>query len=135
MDQDDPEYIKEKSKQLCRILDTNYKKADLEHEVKKITHLTKSQQVILLGCLKCVMNISPMAILVSGTDHWYAHLSRTRISPTMQEILPNRFIHLNYFKKDLNILVSVGVLKKLNCSEWDDPSFISKGVWLSYIYI
>ena len=53
MDEDDTEAIKEQSKLLGRILIAKYEKADLEQEVMKLTHLTKSQGVILLGCLKC----------------------------------------------------------------------------------
>ena len=52
MDQGYPDSIQEQSIRLGRILDANYKKADLEQEVNKLTHLTKSQWVILLSCLK-----------------------------------------------------------------------------------
>ena len=52
MDQEYLEAIKEHSMRLGRILDANYKKADLEQEVNKSIHLTKFQRVILLGCLK-----------------------------------------------------------------------------------
>ena len=51
MDQEYTQAIKEKSIQLGRILDANYKKADLEQEVNKLIQLTKFQQVLLLSCL------------------------------------------------------------------------------------
>ena len=41
MNQEYPESIKEQSIHLSRVRDSNYKKADLEQEVKKSIHLTK----------------------------------------------------------------------------------------------
>ena len=52
MYQDDPEAIKDKFMWLGKILDANYKRADLEQEINKLIHLTKFRQVILLSCLK-----------------------------------------------------------------------------------
>ena len=52
MDQDDLEAIKNQSILLGRILDTKYKKSDLDQQVNEITYLTKFQRVILLSCLK-----------------------------------------------------------------------------------
>ena len=52
MDQEYPDSIKEQSMRISRIIDDNYKQADLEQEVNKLIHLTKLQQVILLSCLK-----------------------------------------------------------------------------------
>ena len=57
MDQDNPEAIKEQYKQIRIIIDANYKKADLEQEVSKLTHLTKFQVVILLGRIKFYKDI------------------------------------------------------------------------------
>ena len=47
-----PEAIKEHSIQIGRLLDTNYKKSDLEQDINKLIHLTKFQRVILIICLK-----------------------------------------------------------------------------------
>ena len=46
MDQEYPESIKEQSIRPGRIIDSNYKRADLEQEVNTLTHLTKFQRVI-----------------------------------------------------------------------------------------
>ena len=52
MNQEYPESIKEQSIHLSRVRDSNYKKADLEQEVKKSIHLTKLKWLILLIFLK-----------------------------------------------------------------------------------
>ena len=41
MYQDDPEAIKDKFMWLGKILDANYKRADLEQDINKLIHLTK----------------------------------------------------------------------------------------------
>ena len=52
MYQEDTEAIKEHAIRLGVIIDTNYKKDDLEQKVNKLIHLTKLQRVVLLSCLK-----------------------------------------------------------------------------------
>ena len=52
MDQEYPETTKEHSILIGIILDANYKKADLEHDINKLIHLNKFQRVVLLSCLK-----------------------------------------------------------------------------------
>ena len=47
-----PEAIKEHSIWLGRILDDNYKKADLEQKVNKLIPITKFQRVVLLSYIK-----------------------------------------------------------------------------------
>ena len=52
IDQENPEAVKEKSIWLDRILDDNYKKADLEQKVNKLIPITKFQRVVLLSYIK-----------------------------------------------------------------------------------
>ena len=52
MDPEYPDTTKEQSIRLGRIINANYEKDDLEQEVNKLIHLTKSQQLILPSCLK-----------------------------------------------------------------------------------
>ena len=52
MNEEDTEANQEQSILLGRMLDINFEKADLEHEVNKLIHLTKFRKVILLSCLK-----------------------------------------------------------------------------------
>ena len=52
MHQEYPEAIKEHSIWLGRILDDNYKKADLEQKVNKLIPITKFQRVVLLSYIK-----------------------------------------------------------------------------------
>ena len=121
-DQENPGDIKEQIKRLGRILDTNDEKADLELEFIKLTHFTKYQQVILLGCIKRYKylfdgnlgewTVPPVEIPLKYEDKPY-HAREFTIP----------VIHIKDFKKDLDILVSIGVLKKVNFSEWAAPSF------------
>ena len=115
MDQNDPEDIKEQSKQLGRILYSNSKKYDLEHRVRKLTHLTKFQGVILFGWLKRYKDIfggnicewtGPLVdIYLKDKDNTY-NAQDFRIT----------FIHFEAFNKHLDRLVVIDLLPKINRS-------------------
>ena len=105
------------------MLNANYQKADLEQEVSKIIHLIKLQWVILLECVKCYKDIfygnigewtgSPIDIPIKLKSKHYHTWA-----------FPIQVIHIKAFKKYLNRLVTIGVPKKFNLSEWPTPSFI-----------
>ena len=122
-DQAESESVKDSMSRLTRILDANYDTPDLEVEVAKMTHLTAIQRTLLLALLKKNEDLfdgelgdwvgDPVEIpLKEGSQPYHA-----RAFP-----IPN--IHEQTFKKDLDRLVSIGVLRKVNRSEWAAPAFI-----------
>ena len=122
-DQAESESVKDSMSRLTRILDANYDTPDLEVEVAKMTHLTAIQRTLLLALLKKNEDLfdgelgdwvgDPVEIpLKEGSQPYHA-----RAFP-----IPN--IHEQTFKKDLARLVSIGVLRKVNRSEWAAPAFI-----------
>ena len=122
-DQAESESVKDSMSRLTRILDANYDTPDLEAEVAKMTHLTAIQRTLLVALLKRNENLfdgqlgdwvgNPVEIpLKEGSKPYHA-----RAFP-----IPN--IHEQTFKKDLDRLVSIGVLRKVNRSEWAAPAFI-----------
>ena len=123
MDQYDPDAINKQPKQLSRMLDKNNKNAYLEQEVTKLTHLIKSQQIILLAPLK------HYEYLFGGN---IGERTRPLVDiPLKNEAktyharyLPITVIHTIAFKKYLDRIVAIGVLTKVNHSKWTAPSFI-----------
>ena len=122
-DQAESESVKDSMSRLTRILDANYDTPDLEAEVAKMMHLTAIQRSLLLALLKSNENLfdgqlgdwigDPVEIpLKEGSKPYHA-----RAFP-----IPN--IHEQTFKKDLDRLESIGVLRKVNRSEWAAPAFI-----------
>lgn len=120
---DDPEAVKVQSKRLQRILDNTYAKANLDKEVSEMTHLTDFQRVILLASLK------KQEELFDGTlGKWNGPdvdiPLKDGAKPYHTRAFPIPVILLAPFKKYLDRLVSIGVLTKVNRSEWAAPSFI-----------
>jgi hypothetical protein len=106
-----------------RILDASYKPADLKAIVASATHLSdderKSLYALLLqyedlfdgklgawNCAPCSIKLKP------GSEPYHARP------------FPVPRIHELTLKKELDRLVSVGVLKRVNRSEWGAPTFI-----------
>ena len=114
-DQAESESVKDSMSRLTRILDANYDTPDLEAEVAKMTHLTAIQRTLLLALLKKNEDLfdgqlgdwvgDPVEIpLKEGSKPYHA-----RAFP-----IPN--IHEQTFKKDLDRLESIGVLRNVNRS-------------------
>ena len=116
MDQENPESIKEQYKELGRIVYSGYKTADLEQDVSKLTHLTKFQRVILLGCLKRFEDIFD-----GNLGEWIVPPIYTSLDDEANLYHARAFtimvIHIEDFKKDLDIIAAIGILTKINCSE------------------
>ena len=64
-----------------------------------------------------------MVILVIVSGHWQTSLSRTKTSPIMHEFYPFQSSIKNLYQH-LDGLVAIGILAKINLSEWAAPSFI-----------
>ena len=115
--------VKEQMKRMNRILDANYEKPDLKAEVAKMTHLTDFQRTLLMALL------GKHEALFDGTlGEWKGDPVDIKLKPDATpyhtKAYPIAHIHEATFKKDLDRLESIGVLKKINRSEWAAPAFI-----------
>ena len=95
----------------------------MEQEVSKLTHITKFQQLILLGCIKRYEDI-----LGSNLGEWtgpsaYIPL-KDKAKPYHARFFLIQVIHIESLKKYLDRQVAIGVLKKINRIEWADYGFI-----------
>ena len=122
-DHTESDSIKEQMGRLNRILDANYDTPDLKEEVEKMTHLTAMQQTLLLALLK---NLE--SLFDSQLGDWKCNPVEIPLKEDAQpyhaRAFPVPHIYEQTFKKDLDRLVSIGVLTKVNHSEWAAPAFI-----------
>ena len=106
-----------------RILDAKYEAADLEKVCSGQTHLAQLERQQLLNLL------NQYADLFDGT------LGRWNLEPVDLELKPDASpyharpypipkCHADTLKMEVDRLVQIGVLKKVNRSEWAAPSFI-----------
>ena len=110
-------------KRLHRILDANYETPDLEKEVAQMTHLNGIQRQLLLTLLTKHEKLFD-GKLGEFTGPPVEIELKPGAKPYHARSFPIPHIHEQTFKKDLDRLVSVGVLTKVNHSEWAAPAFI-----------
>ena len=106
------------------ILDAKYEKVEVDDVVEQLTHLNQSQKDDLLKVLK------QFTKLFDGTLGVYPHRKfHIDIMPGAKpkHVRPYAIarIHLEPFKKELDHLVSIGVLSPQGASEWGSPTFIT----------
>ena len=115
--------VKEATKRMTRIQDAVYEKADLRKVVTDNKNLNKKQQKDLLALLK------KYEFLFDGT------LGTWEMSPVNVETKPGAtphhartspvpHVHEAVFRKEVERLCKLGVLCKVNQSEWGAPTFI-----------
>ena len=115
--------VKEQMGRLNRILDANYAKADMDAEVAQMTHLTPIQQQLLLALLKRHEVLFDGQLGTWKGDPVQIELKEGAV-PYHARAFPVPHIHEATMKKDLDRLESIGVLTKVNRSEWAAPTFI-----------
>ena len=106
-----------------RILDAKYEPADLEEVVDKCTHLDVSMRQQLL---KLLIKYKP---LFDGTlGKWqgdpYDIELKEGVKPYHTRPFPVPRVHDQTLNMELERLCKVGVLRKVNRSKWEAPSFI-----------
>ena len=88
-----------------------------------MTHLNKLQRTLLLALLK-----KHEPLFDGQLGNWKGNPVeiplKENAKPYHTRAFPIANIHQGIFKKDLDRLVSIGVLTKVNCSEWAAPAFI-----------
>ena len=122
-DQAESESVKDSMSRLTRILDANYDTPVLEDEVAKMTHLNPIQRNLLLALLKKNEDLFD-GQLGDWTGDPVEIPLKEGAKPYHARAFPIPHIHEDTFKKDLDRLVSIGVLRKVNRSEWAAPAFI-----------
>ena len=115
--------VEDSTDRVKRILDAKYEKADLTALVKDMTYLSKEEQASLLNLLLQHEN------LFNGTlGHWYDSAYnielREGVEPYHAKPYPVPRIHEATLKAEVERLCTVGVLKRVNRSEWGAPTFI-----------
>jgi len=105
------------------ILDAKYDKTDVKDVVKQQTHLSASKQKDLLELLE------KHSKLFSGKLGSYPHKQfHIYVDPDAKPVHARAYpvprIHLETFRKELEHLISLGVLEPQGVSKWASPSFI-----------
>ena len=106
-----------------RILDAKYEKANLDEIVHECSYLTDDEQSKLLKLLK------KHEYLFDGTlGRWDTRPYNIELKPDVipyhARAFPIPKIHEPVLKMELDRLCSIGVLRKINESEWAAPTFI-----------
>ena len=115
--------VKQQMSRMNRILDANYEQPDLEAELAKMMHLTDFQWTLLMALLR-----KHETLFDGKLGEWKGDPVDIELKPDAKpyhtKAYPITHIHEAMFKKDLDRLESIGVLQKINHSEWAAPAFI-----------
>ncbi len=119
----DPQSIADATDRLKGILDAKYEKADLEEVVQEATYLSQEEQQKLLRLLQ------RYETLFDGTlGNWEKEKYDIELKPDAEPYHARAFpipkVHLDTLKVEVARLCKLGVLKKVNRSEWAAPTFI-----------
>ena len=119
----DVDPVHDATKRVARITKANYKKADLDDVVKQCTHLNDNEKLELLSLL------NKYKFLFDGTlGTWNTNPVNLELkdgaTPYHGKPYPVPKIHEKVFREEIERLCKLGVLKKVNDSEWGAPTFI-----------
>ena len=119
----EPKSTKEATDRVIKILDSKYEKADLNKVVEDAETLNRDQKRMLLKLLKQYEK------LFDGTlGKWRTNPVEIETRPDSKPVnsrwYPVPRINKQTFKKELERLVKIGVLERVQESEWGTPVFI-----------
>ena len=119
----DSDTIDEATERLKSILDAKYEAADLEEIAANSEHLTEDEQMKLRNLL------TKHASLFDGTlGNWQGEELEVELKddakPYHAKAFPIPKVHMETLKLEVDRLVKLGVLKRVNRSEWAAPTFI-----------
>ena len=121
---DEPEMVKSMTSRVSSIMDNDYKKTSLADIVEGQSHLTSEEKQGLIQLLTRYED------LFDGTlGQWNHPDYKLELKPGVQPYHAKAFpvprIHLETLKTEVErLIVEVGVLKRVNRSEWAAPTFI-----------
>jgi len=122
-DSAETEALKSSTERIKRILDAKYEKANLDELVRECSYLTEDQQIKLLKLLR------KHEYLFDGTlGRWdsepYTIELKPDATPYHARAFPIPKINEATLRLELDRLCNLGVLRKINHSEWAAPTFI-----------
>lgn len=119
----EPIAAQEATNRMIKILDSKYEKANLQKIVEGATHLNQREKDLLYKLLKKYEEI------FDGTlGEWKTQPVELELiegaKPHSQRHYPVPHLYKATFKKELDRLEAIGVLEKVQQSEWGSPTFI-----------
>ena len=108
---------------MIKILDSNYQKANLKNVVAGAKHLTLKERDKLYALLLRFQDIFDGTLGKWETDPVDFELKEGS-TPHSQRHYPVPHLYKETFRKELERLVKLGVLEKVQESEWGSPTFI-----------
>ena len=120
---DEPEAVEEEMGRIRKILDNDYGKADLKDVAEMQTHLSPDKQKQLEELLNKYVDLFD-GTLGRWTHPDYKLELKPDVKPYHAKAFPVPKVHMETLKKEVERLCKVGVLKRVNRSEWAAPTFI-----------
>ena len=119
----EPIVMQKATNRIVNILDSNYHKVDLYQVVAKAMHLSDSKGGKLYDLLPQYEDLFDGTLGKWRTEPVELEL-KDDAKPHNQLYYPMPHIYKNMFKKELDRLEEIGVLEKVQESEWGSPTFI-----------
>jgi len=119
----DSKAMEDASERIKRILDAKYEPADLQEVATASKHLTSQEQGTLLQLLRKYSD------LFDGTlGNWTGTELSIDLKPGAEPFHSHSYpipkVHEQTLRMEVDRLVQIGVLRKINHSEWGSPTFI-----------
>ncbi len=108
---------------LRSILDAKYEAADLKQVAAECSHLTNEEQQLLLRVLEKHKNVFDGTLGKWNGSEYNIDL-KPDARPYHARAYPIPRVHLQTLKMEVERLCKIGVLKRVNRSEWAAPTFI-----------
>ena len=119
----DSKNVAQATRRIKKILDAKYQKANLKEITKQLTYLSKDEQKLLLKLLRKYEDMFD-GTLGNYTGSEYKIELQEGVKPYHAKPFPIPRIHEETLRKEVDRLVEIGVLKRINNSEWAAPTFI-----------
>ena len=108
---------------MTRILDNDYHRADLEAVVQECTHLSRDEQLQLLKVLRKHEPLFDGTLGKWNVEPFDLQL-KPDVAPYHARAFPIPRVYEETLKKEVRRLEKIGVLRRVNRSEWAAPTFI-----------
>ena len=115
--------IEEATERIKQILDAKYEKADVNEVAKQSTHLTPEQQRKLASVLKKHESLFDGTLGKFKGSKYNIELKKDA-EPYHAKPFPVPKVHERTLRIEIDRLCQIGVLKKVNNSQWAAPSFL-----------